>query len=57
MLIDGKLVVDEWIARAERTKAVDVELAEGPHAVRIEYFQGRGSSTLIVTACPRDLAP
>jgi len=57
MRIDGTLVVDEWIARAERTKAVDVELAEGPHAVRIEYFQGRGSSTLIVTACPRDLAP
>ncbi|MFD3443829.1 malectin domain-containing carbohydrate-binding protein, partial [Microbacteriaceae bacterium 4G12] len=48
--IDGTSVLNEWYAQsADRTRTVQVPLADGPHQVVVEYYQGFGDGSAKVT--------
>jgi hypothetical protein len=42
--IDGQLVVDEWQDGLVADHTVDVSLAAGPHAIRLEYYENLGGA-------------
>jgi hypothetical protein len=44
LFIDGKLVIDRWVDMARTVHWVDIDLAEGDHAVRMEYYENYGGS-------------
>lgn len=46
LLIDGKVVIDHDGVHSGTEKAVDLPLARGVHALRIEYFEQSGSAGL-----------
>ncbi len=42
--IDDRLVIDQWRKESYRTTLADLELAAGPHAIRLEYFESTGNA-------------
>jgi beta-glucosidase len=44
--IDDRLVVDNWVKRSFGTLLADVDLAPGPHSLRLEYFESSGNARL-----------
>ena len=42
--VDEQLLVDQWIDQAPTTYTKDVSLAEGSHAVRLEYYENGGGA-------------
>jgi tetratricopeptide (TPR) repeat protein len=52
--IDDQLKIDSWIKRPSTTDAAIVQLSEGPHRVRLDYFQAGGVSLVWVRAEPQD---
>ena len=42
--VDEQLLVDRWIDQAPTTYTKDVSLAEGSHAVRLEYYENGGGA-------------
>ncbi len=46
--LDGKLVIDDWRSHPPTASQAKVNVTTGAHALRIEYFQDRGSATLSV---------
>jgi tetratricopeptide (TPR) repeat protein len=52
--VDDKLVIDAWNIRSTTTDGTRVELNDGPHVLRVDYFQAGGEAVLWVRAEPRD---
>lgn len=46
VFLDGKVVLDDWHAHPPTDHEVKVTVTAGPHALRLDYFQGRGAATL-----------
>lgn len=46
LLVDDKLLVDEWHDQAMVTRAIDVELTGGAHRIVLEYFEHLGSAAI-----------
>lgn len=44
LYMDGVLKLDKWIVQAPATYTVDVSLAAGDHALRLEYFEAAGGA-------------
>ncbi len=42
--IDGNLIIDRWHETAPALYAADVTLSEGPHHLRLEYFEWTGNA-------------
>jgi len=42
--VDGRLVLDRWVKRSAGRWVAPVSLAAGPHALRVEYHERRGSA-------------
>jgi hypothetical protein len=40
VFVDNNVVIDEWHPAAPFTYTADVNLTAGPHAVRVEYYEG-----------------
>ena len=46
--VDGHLVLDQWHDTSPTTYSVDARLAEGPHDLRVEYYDRRGNAQIRV---------
>lgn len=46
--LDDELVIDNWGFHGSVTRSAELELSEGRHRIRIDFFQGEGGSDLIV---------
>lgn len=46
--LDDELVIDNWGLHGSTTRSAEVELTGGRHRIRIDFFQGKGGSELIV---------
>jgi WD40 repeat protein len=44
--LDGKQLVNQWRRRMPETDRVEVELADRPHALQLEYFQDDGCALM-----------
>jgi uncharacterized protein YraI len=47
--INGQRILDQWREQAPTTFMVDVNLATGTAAIQVDYFQGVGDASLIVS--------
>ncbi|MBT2595494.1 choice-of-anchor D domain-containing protein [Arthrobacter sp. ISL-72] len=48
--IDDQVVLDQWIEQSASSDIVkEVDLAEGPHSVTVEYFQAYADAAAVVT--------
>ena len=52
VLIDDRVVVDHWGMHGSSEKSGTVPLAAGDHPIRIEYMQGSGGATCVVSWQP-----
>src|SRR4029077_2138824 len=43
--IDGKPVIEDWVAHAPARREGQLDLEAGHHDIEVEFFQGGGSST------------
>jgi uncharacterized protein YraI len=50
--IDSTLIIDMWQVQAARTVSKVVDLTEGPHLVRLEYFQAQYKAVVNLTWDP-----
>jgi LysM repeat protein len=46
LYLDDTLILDAWYVGAPRTRTVDVDVAEGNHTIKIEYFENTGGAVL-----------
>jgi LysM repeat protein len=46
--VDGNLIIDQWNIQAKRTFVSDIDLSEGKHHVKVEYFENTGVAALKV---------
>jgi LysM repeat protein len=42
--VDDKLIIDQWHATSARTYVADVDVGEGDHTLKIEYFEEKGDA-------------
>jgi LysM repeat protein len=42
--LDDNLIMDQWHETSAVTYRVDVDVAEGTHKIRVEYFEGQGAA-------------
>lgn len=54
LYIDGNLVIDKWIDEATSTYTATVDLSEGNHEIKMEYYQAFGGAVAKLTW---DLSP
>ncbi len=52
VLVDGRVVLEDWTWHGPKGADVDVDLAEGEHALRVEHFELDGYATLRVRVDP-----
>lgn len=50
--VDGKLVVEDWTQHGPTPHDVDLDLAAGKHAIRVEHFEIDGWAALRVSLAP-----
>jgi uncharacterized protein YraI len=50
--IDTTLIIDSWQVQSARTISQVVNLTEGPHQLRLEYFQATGNALINLTWDP-----
>jgi parallel beta-helix repeat protein len=50
--VDGALVLDDWTQHGPTPHDVDLDLAAGKHAIRVEHFEIDGWAALRVTLAP-----
>jgi len=50
--VDGNLVVDDWTHHGPTPHDVDLDLAAGKHAIRVEHFEIDGWAALQVSLAP-----
>lgn len=48
IFLDDNLILDRWHTTAVTTYQVDVDVSEGKHRVRVEYFEEKGASVIKV---------
>jgi LysM repeat protein len=48
LYLDDHLILDAWYVGAPRTRTVDVDVAEGNHRIKVEYFENTGGAVLKV---------
>lgn len=46
--LDDELVIDNWGFHGSTTRSAELELSQGRHRIRIDFFQGEGGSELNV---------
>jgi LysM repeat protein len=46
--VDGNLIIDRWNIQGKSTFVSDIDLSEGNHHVRVEYFENTGAAVLKV---------
>jgi LysM repeat protein len=46
--LDDNLILDQWHRTSVRTYEVDVDVSEGKHSVRVEYYEEKGASVIKV---------
>ncbi|NPV06845.1 MAG: hypothetical protein HPY83_02640 [Anaerolineae bacterium] len=44
LYVDGRLVIDRWHDMSRTAHSAEVELSEGPHHVRMEYYEHMGAA-------------
>ena len=44
LFLDDNLIIDQWHVTAVRTYTVDVDVSEGNHNLKVEYFEEKGSA-------------
>jgi LysM repeat protein len=42
--LDGSLILDKWFDTSRTTYSVDVDVAEGKHKVKVEYYENKGEA-------------
>ena len=42
--VDDNLIIDQWHVSSARTYTVDVDVGEGEHSLKIEYFEEKGDA-------------
>nr|NIV36554.1 hypothetical protein [Anaerolineae bacterium] len=42
--VDDNLIIDQWHVTSARTYVVDVDVGEGEHNLKIEYFEEKGDA-------------
>jgi hypothetical protein len=42
--VDDQLIIDQWYVHAEETFTADIELSQGHHLLRVEYFEYAGKA-------------
>jgi hypothetical protein len=47
VFIDDRVIIDEWHDGALTTYAVEVSLSQGPHEIRIEYYERVANATIL----------
>jgi len=52
VLVDGKVVLEDWTWHGPTPHAVDLDLAAGAHSMRVEHFELDGYAALRVTVKP-----
>lgn len=52
LYIDSTLIIDMWRVQAATTVRQNVDLTEGPHDLRLEYFQATGNAVINLTWDP-----
>ncbi len=52
LYIDNTLIIDMWRVQAATTVRKNVDLTEGPHDLRLEYFQDQGDAIISLTWDP-----
>ncbi len=52
LYIDNNLIIDSWQIQAARTIRQNVDLTEGSHTLRLEYFQATGAAQIQLTWDP-----
>ena len=48
LYLDDDLILDAWYLGAPRTRTVDVDVPEGNHRIKVEYFENTGGAILKV---------
>jgi hypothetical protein len=48
MWVDGRLIIDDWSVGAVRESTADVTLTQGPHDLRVDYFEQAGDARVLV---------
>jgi hypothetical protein len=48
IFLDDNPILDQWHRTSVRTYEVDVDVAEGNHKVRVEYYEEKGASVIKV---------
>jgi LysM repeat protein len=48
LYLDDHLILDAWHVGAPRTRTVDVDVAQGNHKLKVEYFENTGGAVLKV---------
>jgi hypothetical protein len=46
LYVDNKLILDSWHDGAAREETADCDLAQGPHSLRIEYYERAGDARI-----------
>ena len=52
LMVDGNLVIDNWVNQSARNRTATVNLVSGWKAIRIEHYEAGGSQRLRVRAGP-----
>src|SRR5690606_26665522 len=42
VFVDDQIIIDQWTIHAEQTFTADIQLVEGHHLLRVEYFEYEG---------------
>ncbi len=56
VLVDGRVVLEDWTWHGPKDADVDVDLAEGEHTLRVEHFELDGYATLRLRVEPAPVA-
>ncbi len=52
VLVDGKIVLEDWTWHGPKDEDVTVDLAAGDHTLRVEHFELDGYATLRLSVSP-----
>ncbi len=52
VFVDNNLIINEWHPATPLTYTADVNLAAGPHAIRVEYYDGVFDAYVLFTFAP-----
>jgi alpha-D-xyloside xylohydrolase len=52
LFVDDKLVIDDWSVHAPKLDSTRIQLKQGPHRIKLEYFQGGGGAEIHLSWAP-----